>query len=110
MILRYLDRPSATFVAEQNQEGHGDLEARFENSHLANSTQAALEPSGSSVESCRQCSARFTGTNARTNLQRHLRASLRHNRDAGLKCPLPECSMRPLMRRDNLGPHLQRKH
>lgn len=65
-----------------------------------------------SVVSCRACSRDFTGSpqDARSNLQRHLRTSPRHNTNAGLKCPLPECRVRPSMRSDNLGPHLKKIH
>lgn len=35
VVLRYFDRTSASFVAEQNLKGHESLETRFEDSHLA---------------------------------------------------------------------------
>ena len=62
--------------------------------------------------SCMACSQMFRGspTNARSNYLRHLRESPRHNSNAGLKCPLPECAERRSMRSDNLGTHLQRVH
>lgn len=65
-----------------------------------------------SAVSCRACSKDFTGSpqDARSNLQRHLRTSKRHNTNAGLKCPLPECRVRASMRSDNLGPHLKSIH
>lgn len=62
--------------------------------------------------SCRACSRVFKGSpqDARANYQRHLRESPRHNRNFGLKCPMPECAKRKSMRTDNLGPHLQKFH
>lgn len=63
------------------------------------------------VETCKSCGDKFTGTpqDARSNLTRHWRTSPKHNTDAGLKCPEPDCPAGP-MRADNLGPHLRRKH
>ena len=65
-----------------------------------------------SVVSCRACGKTFKGSpqDARSNYQRHLRESPRHNPNAGLKCPLPGCSNRKRMRSDNLGPHLKKAH
>lgn len=64
------------------------------------------------VASCPACSRKFTGSpqDARSNLQRHLRTARRHNKDAGLKCPEPECVTRRPMRSDNLGQHLWKYH
>lgn len=75
-------------------------------------TSVAPNSPTTSVASCRACSLSFTGSpqDAKSNLQRHLRTSPRHNTNAGLKCPLPECRMRPRMRSDNLRQHLQRAH
>lgn len=86
---------------------------------LTTLSQASISPSSLGPEtptspfaSCRECSRDFAGSpqDARSNLQRHLRTSPRHNKNAGLKCPLPECRMRRPMRSDNLGPHLQKFH
>lgn len=62
--------------------------------------------------SCIACSRTFRGSpqDARSNYQRYLRESSRHNRNAGLKCPLPICAKRKSMRSDNLGRHLQKVH
>lgn len=82
-----------------------------------NASQASASPTspysgtpGNSVVRCRSCSLEFKGSlqDALSNLRRHLRSSRRHNRKAGLKCPLPECNR--LMRSDNLKGHLQNKH
>lgn len=82
-------------------------------------SQASISPTSlapdtptSSVVSCRACSREFKGNpqDARSNLQRHLRNSRRHKTSAGLKCPQLECRIRPAMRSDNLGPHLQNFH
>lgn len=74
----------------------------------------SLAPStpATSVTSCKSCSLVFAGSpqDARSNLQRHLRTSQRHNKNEGLRCPHPECRTRPPMRSDNLGPHLKKKH
>lgn len=43
-----------------------------------------------------------------TNLRRHRKNSCRHNKEANLKCPMPECAN--LMRSDNLKGHLLGKH
>ena len=61
---------------------------------------------------CRACSRVFKGSqqDATSNLRRHLRTSLRHNRTGNLKCPLPECRAKASMRSDNLGPHLLKFH
>ena len=61
---------------------------------------------------CPECPESFTGIpqDARTNLQRHLKYSPRHNSNPGLKCPQPECETKNSMRPDNLGPHLQKFH
>ena len=72
---------------------------------------STFNSSTSNVETCPICGKRFQGTlsNARSNLNRHLRTSPRHNKDAGLRCPEPRCDAKP-MRSDNLGPHLKRSH
>ena len=61
---------------------------------------------------CRICSIEFSGSrqNATANLKRHLRTSHRHNRVAGLKCPMPKCQAKQNMRADNLGLHLRNFH
>ena len=76
------------------------------------STSLAPETPTTSVPSCLSCSKTFTGSlpDAKSNLQRHLRESRRHNKDAGRKCPLPECRLKPPMRSDNLRQHLQNFH
>lgn len=63
------------------------------------------------VEICPMCEEKFKGTqaDARSNLNRHLRTSPKHNEDPGLKCPEPDCRAKR-MRSDNLGQHLKRKH
>lgn len=82
-------------------------------------TQAPLSPTSlapstslTSVISCKACSLVFAGhpQDARTNLQRHLQTSPRHNRNGGLRCPHPKCRTRPSMRADNLVLHLKKKH
>ena len=81
-------------------------------------SQASISPtlpgfstSTDSAVRCLACSMTFTGSpqDANSNLRRHLRTSRRH-RVAGLKCPIPGCQARGLMRSDNLGPHLQNHH
>ena len=61
---------------------------------------------------CLACSLTFSGTpqDAMSNLQRHLNETLRHNKNAGLKCPMPGCEKKNRQRSDNLGPHLQNFH
>lgn len=82
-------------------------------------SQASISPTPpgfttplSSVVSCKSCSKDFKGSpqDAMSNLQRHLRTSLRHNKQGNLKCPLPECETKGPMRSDNMGPHLQNFH
>ena len=75
-------------------------------------TSLAPETPTTSVTSCLSCSKVFTGSpqDAKSNLQRHLRESKRHNKNAGRKCPQPECHMKPHMRSDNLRQHLQNFH
>lgn len=75
-------------------------------------TSQAPDTPTTPAASCLACSMIFTGSpqDAKSNYHRHLRTSRRHNKNAGLKCPLPECRMRAPMRSDNLGPHLQKKH
>ena len=71
----------------------------------------SITPKTSGV-SCRACGKVFKGSpqDARSNYQRHLRESPRHNRNAGLKCPMPECANRNFMRSDNLRRHLKKVH
>lgn len=75
-------------------------------------TSLAPETPTTSVASCRSCSKVFLGSpqDAKSNLQRHLRESRRHNKDAGRKCPQSECHLKPHMRSDNLRQHLQNFH
>ena len=78
-----------------------------------NASPASASPTSPSsgsptVVRCRSCSLDFTGKDALTNYRRHLRSSRRHDRKAGLRCPLPECNH--VMRSDNLRSHLQGKH
>ena len=75
-------------------------------------TSQAPETPTTSVISCLSCSKVFAGSpqDARSNLQRHLRESRRHNKNAGRKCPRPECVLRSPMRSDNLRQHLQNLH
>lgn len=72
---------------------------------------APITPTTSEV-SCQTCFRRFKGSpqDAKSNLQRHVREFHRHNSNAGVKCPQPECLMRRPMRSDNLGPHLLKRH
>ena len=82
-------------------------------SHASNSpTPSEFSAQTSNVVCCRKCSLKFSGSpqDAKSNLGRHLRTSPRHNRNAGLKCPLPQCRARPAIRSENLGPHLLRFH
>ena len=67
----------------------------------------------SAVVSCPACSKTFKGNqqDAKSNLQRHLRTSRRHNnKQTGLKCPMEQCRDKARMRCDNLGPHLINVH
>ncbi len=57
---------------------------------------------------CHLCGKSFSGSDARSNLSRHLR-SPKHTKGAGLKCRQPDCEAKP-MRSDNLGSHLKRRH
>ena len=84
-----------------------------------NISQASASPTSpysgtttSSVVRCGACSKEFKGNpqDAISNLRRHLRTSRRHDRKAGLKCPMPECAKNTSMRSDNLKGHLQNKH
>ena len=72
----------------------------------------APETPTTSVASCKSCSKVFAGSpqDAKSNLQRHLRESRRHNKNAGRKCPQPECVSKSPMRSDNLRQHLQNLH
>ena len=81
-------------------------------SQVSSPTSLTPNTPTTSVVSCRACAKDFTGSpqDARSNLQRHLRTSRRHDTNAGLKCPLSECRVRPPMRSDNLGPHLTKVH
>ena len=84
-----------------------------------NTSQASASPTSpssgtptSSVVSCLSCSLEFKGSpqDAISNLRRHIRTSRRHDKKAGLKCPMPECANNKTMRSDNLKGHLQNKH
>ena len=86
---------------------------------LATLSQASISPTSIApdtpatvVERCPACRREFRGSpqDARSNLLRHLRTTKRHNIDAGLKCPQPECRTRRSMRSDNLKPHLKKVH
>ena len=61
---------------------------------------------------CLYCNHIFTESpqDARSNLQRHLQESRRHNKNAGRKCPQPECVPKIPMRSDILRRHLQTLH
>ena len=80
--------------------------------HSGSPTSPIPDTPSTSVVSCPQCSIDFTGSpqDARSNYQRHLRETRRHNKEAGLKCPLPDCDTKPPMRSDNLAPHLRKQH
>lgn len=74
------------------------------------SSDPFVQNPSASVATCLACSKEFKAWNpqeARSNLQRHLRTSPRHNIN---KCPLSECRVRPSMRSDNLDPHLKKIH
>lgn len=75
-------------------------------------TSLAPETPTTSVVSCSSCSKVFKGSpqDAQSNLTRHYRESRRHNKNAGRKCPQPECVSRTPMRSDNLRQHLQNLH
>ena len=79
---------------------------------MSPTTPDSSNPTTTPVVCCRACSIEFSGTpqDANSNYQRHLRTSPRHNKNAGLKCPMPQCRMRPPKRSDNLGPHLLNFH
>ena len=65
------------------------------------------------VLTCPACSKTFKGSpqDARSNLNRHVRTSRRHNsKETGLKCPMEACRDKARMRCDNLGPHLISVH
>ncbi len=64
------------------------------------------------VVRCQACSKEFKGSpvEANSNFRRHLRETPRHNKNAGLRCPQPECRTRRPMRSDNLKPHLMNIH
>ena len=130
-----LDTPSSLFPMG-NEDGTSDssptsvMSWTFEgspytaetNSHTTSPTdisQASISPTSPDFNtptfsgvSCRACVKTFSGSpqDARSNYQRHLRESPRHNSNAGLKCPLPVCRNRKRMRSDNLGPHLKKVH
>ena len=85
----------------------------------ATMSQGSISPTSAApdtsriVVSCLACSKTFKGSlaDARSNLQRHLRSSRRHNnRETGLKCPMPECCDKARMRSDNLSTHLHNMH
>ena len=84
-----------------------------------NTSQASASPTSpysgtttSSVVRCSACCKEFKGNpqDATSNYRRHLKNSRRHNKDAGLKCPMPGCENKNSQRSDNLGPHLQNFH
>ena len=75
-------------------------------------TSVAPSTPATSVVSCRACSLEFAGSaqDARSNFNRHLKTVRRHNKNAGLACPMSDCRRKPPMRSDNLGPHLLKIH
>ena len=82
-------------------------------------SQASISPTspGSSTPAdsavrCDICSKDFSGSwqDATSNYRRHLRISRRHNRVAGVKCPMPKCQGKKNMRFDDLGCHLRNFH
>lgn len=84
-----------------------------------NASQVSASPTStypktptSSGIGCLACSLMFSGTpqDAMSNLQRHLKNHPRHNKGAGLKCPMPGCEKKKRQRSDNLGPHLRNFH
>ena len=76
-------------------------------------TSLAPNTPTTSTVSCPSCPKEFKGKrqqDAKSNLQRHIRGSHKHNKNAGRKCPLPKCRAKDPMRSDNLRPHLQNFH
>ena len=78
---------------------------------ISSTSPDSSTPTTSAIK-CRACSKWFRGSSqdARANYQRHLRESPRHNRNSGLKCPMPECAKSKFMRSDNFQTHLQKVH
>ena len=100
------------FQQEVSTEMTSPTTASQSSTPSTSSTPSAINVSTSNVETvCHLCGEKFTGTtpNARSNLNRHLQTSPKHNKDAGLKCPEPGCPAKPT-RPDNLRPHLKRRH
>ena len=60
---------------------------------------------------CKSCPAKFTGSpqDRKSNLQRHLRTTRRHEKIGGFRCPEQDCGML-LSRSDNLKNHMQTAH
>lgn len=75
-------------------------------------TSPALKTRQSGADFCHPCGQEFTGSpqNRRSNRLRHFRDSVRHNSDAGLRCPQQRCASTNPMRSDNLRQHLQKVH
>ena len=53
------------------------------------------------------CKASFTGSSRKTNLKRHLRTALHHNKDAQFKCKVCQATFG---RTDNLQQHVRNIH
>ena len=99
------DPPTSLFLMENEDD-------TFDSPYFVSPTSPDFNIPTFSGVSCRACGKIFRGSSqdARSNYERHLRESLRHNPNAGLECPLPECRNRKRMRFDNLDPHLKKVH
>ena len=121
-ILPYSHQSQEVAIVSAKSVSHLTSGADIPCSHTSSSVimpQDCLHPSSLSLDSpatvlqCPGCGRSFKGSpqGAKSNLQRHLRTSRRHNNVAtGLKCPMPECHDKAPTRNDNLGPHLINVH
>ena len=111
-----LDSSPTSFISGTCTESLQTTDSSSPNTSPATMSQDSTPPGSQAPDTpvrCRACDLNFTGSpqDAKSNLQRHLRTSKRHNnKSTGLKCPMTECRDKPRMRGDNLSPHLLNTH
>lgn len=84
----------------------------FSQMSSSSNSPVSKDPNPEADSFCHPCGQGFTGSpqNRRSNMLRHLKGTIRHNSDAGLRCPQQPCESTKPMRSDNLRQHLQRIH
>ncbi len=102
-----IDSSPTSLKTQKSMETSQEDEVNTQTTSPMAASQNSNSPTSSAFD-CRLCGKSFSGSDARSNLNRHLRSS-KHTKGAGVKCPQPDCEAKP-MRSDNLSSHLKRKH